>query len=90
MFKCFSTRSERFIPMTLLYPINYWDYHGKGYRWGLVQGSFYMHEMTILIIRIEIIKGYLEDTDTGQRGHGQHANSKPNSNPNPNPNYYST
>ena len=54
MSKCFSTRSERCIPIRLLYPINYWDYHGKGkgWGWGLVQGSFYMHEMTILIIRI--------------------------------------
>ena len=42
--------------------------------------------------------GYLENTDTGQRGHGQrghgqrghgqHANSNPNCNPNPN--YYFT
>ena len=41
------TRSERCIPIKLLYPINYWDYHGCG--WGLGQGSFYMHEMTIPI-----------------------------------------
>ena len=39
------TRSERCIPIKLLYPLNYWDYHGWG--WGLGQGSFYIHEMTI-------------------------------------------
>ena len=47
------TRSERCIPIKLLYPINYWDYHGLG--WGLGQGSFYMHEMTIPVT-IGIIK----------------------------------
>ena len=36
------------------------------------------------------LKGYLENTDTGQRGHGQHVNPNCNPIPNPNPDYYFT